>query len=162
MAAHADKRWADLSVGQRRLLVAAAAAEAVTQDRGADRHPAPAASQIRGPKGLWRAAMVVNLLGPVSYFAVGRKRGGLSPPDQSGAAEHPDRFLAAGQPDGDLPAQPQRAWYGGPRQVRRKQNHGTAAARDSAHLRECSARPFLPPGRCLEKPGVLKPSGWQP
>jgi hypothetical protein len=32
------------------------------------------ADQIRGPKALWRAAMAVNLLGPVSYFTVGRKR----------------------------------------------------------------------------------------
>jgi hypothetical protein len=75
MAAHAGKRWADLSDGQRKLLVAAATAEAalkITALIDIQRRPA---DQIRGPKGLWRAAMAVNLIGPVSYFAVGRKRG---------------------------------------------------------------------------------------
>lgn len=75
MAGHAGKRWADLSDGQRKLLVAAAMAEAalkITALIDIQRRPA---DQIRGPKGLWRAAMAVNLIGPVSYFAVGRKRG---------------------------------------------------------------------------------------
>jgi hypothetical protein len=75
MAVHAGKRWADLSDGQRKLLVAAATAEAalkITALIDIQRRPA---DQIRGPKALWRAAMAVNLLGPVSYFAVGRRRG---------------------------------------------------------------------------------------
>lgn len=33
------------------------------------------AQLIRGPKAMWRAAMVVNLIGPLSYFAFGRRRG---------------------------------------------------------------------------------------
>ncbi len=74
MPAHTDKRWADLSVAQRRLLVTAAAAEASLKIAALIDIQRRPASQIRGPKGLWRAAMVVNLLGPVSYFAVGRKR----------------------------------------------------------------------------------------
>jgi len=32
------------------------------------------AELIRGPKGVWRAAMLINLIGPLSYFAFGRKR----------------------------------------------------------------------------------------
>ena len=32
------------------------------------------AEEIRGPKAMWRAAMAVNLIGPVSYFVVGRRR----------------------------------------------------------------------------------------
>jgi len=74
MAAHAGKRWADLSDGQRRLLVAAAAAEAALKIAALIDIQRRPATQIRGPKALWRAAMAVNLLGPVSYFAVGRKR----------------------------------------------------------------------------------------
>ena len=76
MAGHGGKqwRWADLSQRQRRLLVAAAAAEASLKVAALiDIHRRPA-SEIRGPKALWRAAMVVNLLGPLSYFTVGRKR----------------------------------------------------------------------------------------
>jgi len=76
MAGHAGKqwRWADLSDGQRRVLVAAAAAEATLKIAALIDIQRRPKSQIRGPKTLWRAAMVVNLLGPVSYFTVGRKR----------------------------------------------------------------------------------------
>jgi hypothetical protein len=68
-------KWADLSPRQRVLLGAAAAAELtlkITALVDIQRRPA---EQIRGPKGLWRAAMVVNLVGPASYFAFGRRRG---------------------------------------------------------------------------------------
>jgi Phospholipase_D-nuclease N-terminal len=74
MAADAKKRWADLSDGQRALLLAAAAAELtlkITALVDIKRRPA---ARIRGPKAMWRAAMAVNLIGPVSYFLFGRKR----------------------------------------------------------------------------------------
>ena len=32
------------------------------------------AAQVRGPKALWTAAAFVNFVGPISYFAFGRKR----------------------------------------------------------------------------------------
>lgn len=70
----AGPKWNDLTQPQRTLLVAAAAAELslkIVALVDIKRRPA---EQIRGPKNLWRAAMAVNLLGPVSYFAVGRKR----------------------------------------------------------------------------------------
>lgn len=70
-AAH---KWAQLSDRQRALLVGAAAAELSLKIAALidiNRRPA---DRIRGPKALWRAAMVVNLLGPVCYFAFGRKR----------------------------------------------------------------------------------------
>jgi hypothetical protein len=76
MAGHAGKqwRWSDLSVAQRRLLVTAAAGEAALKIAALIDIQRRPASQIRGPKALWRAAMVINLFGPLSYFAVGRKR----------------------------------------------------------------------------------------
>ncbi len=74
MAARADIRWADLSDSQRRLVIAAAAAEASLKIAALIDIQRRPASQIRGPKALWRAAMVVNLLGPLSYFTIGRKR----------------------------------------------------------------------------------------
>jgi hypothetical protein len=70
----ADTWWADRSEGQRRLLIAAATAEATLKIVALIDIQRRPASQIRGPKALWRAAMVVNLLGPLSYFAIGRKR----------------------------------------------------------------------------------------
>ena len=72
--AEAQRKWAELSDRQRALLLAAAGAELSLKIAALidiNRRPA---GQIRGPKALWRAAMAVNLLGPVSYFAIGRKR----------------------------------------------------------------------------------------
>jgi hypothetical protein len=74
MAGHKDIRWSDLSQGQRRLVVAAAAADGALKIAALVDIQRRPAEQIRGPKALWRAAMVVNLLGPLSYFAIGRKR----------------------------------------------------------------------------------------
>lgn len=70
----ARQKWSDLSDRQRVLIVAAAVAELslkIVALVDINRRPA---EQIRGPKALWRSAMAVNLLGPLSYFAVGRKR----------------------------------------------------------------------------------------
>lgn len=76
MAGHAGKqwRWSDLSDRQRKLLVTAAACEASLKIAALIDIQRRPPGQIRGPKALWRAAMVVNLLGPLSYFLVGRKR----------------------------------------------------------------------------------------
>lgn len=70
----ARARWARLSSRQRALLLAAAAAELslkVAALVDISRRPA---SEIRGPKAVWRMALAVNLLGPLAYFTVGRKR----------------------------------------------------------------------------------------
>ena len=75
MAADAGKKWAELSDGQRKLIVAAAAAELTLKIAALIDIKRRPAALIRGPKALWRAAMAVNLLGPLAYFAIGRKRG---------------------------------------------------------------------------------------
>ena len=70
----ARQKWSDFSDRQRVLIVAAAVAELslkIVALVDINRRPA---EQIRGPKALWRSAMAVNMLGPLSYFAVGRKR----------------------------------------------------------------------------------------
>lgn len=70
----AKQKWSDLSPWQRKLIIAAAAGEAclkVAMLIDIRRRPA---SQIRGSKRLWRPLAFVNLLGPVSYFAFGRRR----------------------------------------------------------------------------------------
>jgi len=71
------KRWSDLSDRNRRLIIAAATAEAVLKTAvliDLKRRPA---SQIRGSKRAWIvAAVLVNSagLGPLSYFVFGRRR----------------------------------------------------------------------------------------
>jgi Phospholipase_D-nuclease N-terminal len=73
-AGDAAKMWAELSDRQRTLLFGAAAAELTLKIAALIDIKRRPAERIRGPKALWRAAMVVNLLGPLSYFAFGRKR----------------------------------------------------------------------------------------
>lgn len=66
----------DLSPRTRRILIAAAAAEAGLKAAALlDMRRRPA-SQIRGPKRAWAWAMVVNSAGliPISYFVVGIRR----------------------------------------------------------------------------------------
>ncbi len=70
----AAQKWADLSDRQRALLLGAAAAEMSLKIAALIDISRRPADRIRGPKALWRAAMAVNLLGPLSYFAFGRKR----------------------------------------------------------------------------------------
>lgn len=72
--ADAEKRWADLSDRQRAWLLAAATAELSLKIAALIDIKRRPADRIRGPKALWRAAMAVNLLGPLSYFVIGRKR----------------------------------------------------------------------------------------
>jgi hypothetical protein len=69
------KKWSDLSDGQRALVIAMAAAELSLKAAALIDIRRRPAEQISGPKGLWRAAMIVNFFGPLSYFAFGRKRG---------------------------------------------------------------------------------------
>jgi hypothetical protein len=68
------KRWRDLSPGQKRAAVGAGIFELGLKVAAlADLRRRPA-DEIRGPKALWVALMFVNFVGPVAYFAVGRKR----------------------------------------------------------------------------------------
>jgi hypothetical protein len=72
----AAKKWSDLSAGQRTAIKILAVGELVLKIAmlvDIKRRPA---SQIRGPKRAWRAAAAINTLGPVSYFAFGRRRSG--------------------------------------------------------------------------------------
>jgi hypothetical protein len=69
----AKQKWSDLSKRKRRLIVVAGVAEAglkVAMLIDLRRRPA---DQIRGPKWLWTPLAFVNLVGPVSYFAFGRR-----------------------------------------------------------------------------------------
>jgi hypothetical protein len=70
----AKEKWSDLSQGTRKLIVAAGVAEAGLKAAmlfDLKRRPA---DQIRGSKWMWTALAFVNLAGPVSYFAIGRRR----------------------------------------------------------------------------------------
>lgn len=73
------KRWSELSQGQRRAILAAAAADSVLKIAALlDMRKRPA-SEIRGPKWLWASSVaVVGSAGilPLSYFLFGRRKEG--------------------------------------------------------------------------------------
>lgn len=68
------KRFSDLSPRDRGLVIAAGAVQiglAVAAGIDLARRPA---EQVRGPKPAWAAALLVNFVGPLAYFAFGRRR----------------------------------------------------------------------------------------
>lgn len=67
------RKWSDLSKGQQRAvilvgIIQVGLATAAWVDLA--RRPA---TQVRGPKAAWAAVIAVNFIGPVSYFAWGRR-----------------------------------------------------------------------------------------
>ena len=71
------RRWSDLSEGTRRLIITAAVADAALRVAALIDIKRRPASQIRGRKRGWAAAVAfVNSAGvlPVSYFLFGRRR----------------------------------------------------------------------------------------
>jgi hypothetical protein len=78
----ARKQWSQLSKRNRRLLIAAAVAEAILKVAALIDIKRRPASQIRGPKWVWAAVVaVVSSAGvvPVSYFVFGRRQSGSQP-----------------------------------------------------------------------------------
>ena len=68
------KRWSDLTVSQRTAILLGALAELIITTmalRDLVRRPA---AQVRGWKPLWVLTFVVQPVGPVMYFLVGRRR----------------------------------------------------------------------------------------
>ena len=69
----AKKKWADLSSGQRKAVVALGVVEvALATAAYVDLIRRPA-EQVNGGKGKWAAIILVNIVGPITYFARGRK-----------------------------------------------------------------------------------------
>lgn len=68
------KTWSDLTPTQQTALLTAAAVQislAATAWVDLARRPV---DQVRGSKAAWAAAIAVNFIGPISYFAFGRRR----------------------------------------------------------------------------------------
>ena len=74
MSRGSKQSWSDLSGRQRGALVGVGAVQLsllVAALRDLRRRPA---DQVNGPKPLWCAISFVNFVGPLAYFAIGRKR----------------------------------------------------------------------------------------
>ncbi|AXT85033.1 hypothetical protein C6I20_07425 [Aeromicrobium sp. A1-2] len=69
----AKKKWSDLTTGQQRAICVVGAVEAVLATvalRDLARRPA---DRVRGPKVAWALALFVQPVGPLAYFARGRR-----------------------------------------------------------------------------------------
>jgi hypothetical protein len=67
------KKWSDLTVAHKRIIYVAGAAEVVATAaalRDLARRPA---DQVRGPKAAWVVAFFVQPVGPLAYFAAGKR-----------------------------------------------------------------------------------------
>jgi hypothetical protein len=70
----AQKKWSDLTVTQRRAITVVGAVEAALTAaalRDLSRRPA---GRVRGPKAVWALAVFVQPVGPLAYFAAGRRQ----------------------------------------------------------------------------------------
>ena len=68
----AKRKWSDLSPTQQKVTAVAGVLEVVlTTAMLVDLARRPA-SQVRGPKALWRTLSAVQPVGPLAYFAFGR------------------------------------------------------------------------------------------
>ena len=67
------KKWSDLTSGQQRaILVAGCVQLSLAATAWADLARRPA-SEIVGSKGKWAAIIAINFVGPLAYFARGRR-----------------------------------------------------------------------------------------
>jgi hypothetical protein len=74
MQAGSKQRWADLSTSQRAGVTAAAAVQlALLGAALVDLARRPSA-EVNGSKRVWAAVSFVNFVGPLAYFAFGRRR----------------------------------------------------------------------------------------
>lgn len=68
-----NRKWSEMSTGERAGVIALAAVEvALTTWAGKDLASRDA-SEVRGPKLLWGAALLVQPVGPIAYLVAGRR-----------------------------------------------------------------------------------------
>jgi hypothetical protein len=70
------RRWRDLSPAQRTAIVAAGTVQLSLQAAALIDLRRRAREQVNGDRRAWALASFVNFLGPLAYFAFGRRRAG--------------------------------------------------------------------------------------
>jgi hypothetical protein len=70
----ANKRWSELSIGQRRGIMLSGMVQAALLIAALVDIWRRPEEGIRGDKRLWAAVSFVNFIGPISYFLFGRRR----------------------------------------------------------------------------------------
>jgi hypothetical protein len=72
------KSWSELSGGKRTSIVVASLVQIALTVAGYRDLAKRPADEVEGPKLAWGVAMLVNWVGPLAYFAKGRKGLGLN------------------------------------------------------------------------------------
>ena len=67
------KKWSHLTVAQKRIIYVAGAAEVVATAAALWDLARRPADQVRGPKAAWVVAFFVQPVGPLAYFAAGKR-----------------------------------------------------------------------------------------
>ncbi len=67
------RSWSDLSPAQQTTVGLGAVVELVLTTIAAQDLVRRPAGQVRGPKALWAAALVVQPMGPIAYLVLGRR-----------------------------------------------------------------------------------------
>jgi len=70
----AKKKWIERSRRSRTLIAAAGVVEVVLLAAALIDIRRRPADQIKGSKRMWTALALINIVGPISYFAFGRRR----------------------------------------------------------------------------------------
>lgn len=70
----APTRLSDMSSRQRRLIGAAAVVQLSLQVAALFDLRRRPRTEVRGPKRMWAAVSFLNFVGPISYFAIGRRK----------------------------------------------------------------------------------------
>jgi hypothetical protein len=70
----AKKKWSELSPRNRKLITVMGVVEVVLLAAALFDIKRRPAEQVRGPKWMWSSLAFVNIVGPLAYFAFGRKR----------------------------------------------------------------------------------------
>lgn len=69
----AKRQWSDLTLKQQRAIIVAGAVEVVVTALAFKDLVRRPSLQLRGSKALWLLSFVVQPLGPLAYFAIGRR-----------------------------------------------------------------------------------------
>lgn len=74
------KKWSEFSPRSRRLIVATSVVEVVLLVAALVDLKRRPAEEVRGSKRMWSGLVFVNIVGPIAYFALGRRprRGAVS------------------------------------------------------------------------------------
>ena len=70
----ANQRWGDLSSGQRAMVVAAGTVQVALLGAALTDLSRRSSAEVNGSRAAWTAVLFVNFIGPLAYFAFGRKR----------------------------------------------------------------------------------------